>query len=97
MLHRASGVAGGAGRTLVFVSVVVLVAGAYSARTVARNEGSCTRSMQRALTRRCADWFNEQTIFKAAAEVFPGNCKMQHNYATTLDDVHVRRCGAQRS
>ena len=37
-LHKVSGVAG-SGRVVVFASVVVLIVGAYSARTVARNEG----------------------------------------------------------
>ena len=36
---------------------------------------------------RSAEWLNEQTLFKTAMLANPGNCRMHHNYATTLDDV----------
>eukprot|EP00041_Stephanoeca_diplocostata_P020162 m.445294 g.445294 ORF g.445294 m.445294 type:complete len:107 (+) comp21493_c0_seq3:67-387(+) len=31
-----------------------------------------------------------QTLFKTALDVLPGNCRMHHNYATTLDDYKDR-------
>ncbi len=35
------------------------------------------------------DWASDRALFKSAVEVFPGNCKMHHNYATTLSDETV--------
>jgi hypothetical protein len=31
------------------------------------------------------EWLSERTLYESAVRVFPGNCKMQHNYATTLN------------
>ena len=33
------------------------------------------------------DWNSEALLYKSALQVTPGNCRMHHNYATTLDDI----------
>lgn len=66
----------------------------YSAKTVWRNQGWCwvwVGHKTITLTHRpWADWRSERTIFGSALDVVPGNCKMHHNYATTLDSYSVR-------
>ena len=56
---------------LLFAAVVAAICAAGAAKTRARS----------------AEWVDEQTLYRTAAEVLPGNCRMHHNYATTLDDM----------
>ena len=35
------------------------------------------------------DWIDAKTLFQAAAEALPGNCRMIYNYASLLDDKKV--------
>lgn len=54
-----------------FWAVVTAVTAASAAKTISRD----------------GDWVSSKTLYKTALDVLPGNCRMHHNYATTLDDV----------
>lgn len=56
---------------LPFGAVILVVCAAGVAKTRARS----------------AEWVDEQTLYRTATEALPGNCRMHHNYATTLDDM----------
>ncbi len=80
--------------TVLFLSAILLITAAYSYRTIQRNEGGQLELDFRHKTfirLFCVvDWASDRALFKSAVEVFPGNCKMHHNYATTLSDETVR-------
>lgn len=52
VLYKLSGLVGSHGRTIVYVSLIVGIVGAYSARTVLRNEGEGSR-MRRVILKAC--------------------------------------------
>ena len=88
LLYKLTAVLGsGSARTAVFLSVVVLVAGVYAARAVQHNEGGF--AFRVACHSHLPDWVDEKTLFGAAVQALPNNCRMVYNYATLLDDKTV--------
>eukprot|EP00039_Didymoeca_costata_P011255 m.157334 g.157334 ORF g.157334 m.157334 type:complete len:638 (+) comp15113_c0_seq4:103-2016(+) len=59
------------GEAFMYLAFILAISAALTLKTVERNQ----------------DWNTEQQLYKTALDVLPGNCRMHHNYATTLDDI----------